>query len=246
MLPERYFAEMRKVLDKIEKTQMENLNRAADFIVESAAQGGCLHILDTGHMLMHEAVGRVGGLMMMTPVHISVEVNNPARPRKGVSKKRVFLDEIAGFPEFVLAKSEIYRGDVLIVGSVSGKNVLPVEVAIRAREQGVKVIAVTSVEYSSSLKAEHPSGKRLYEVADVVLDNGSIVGDAVVPVEGLDVKICPTSGIAAAYLIWALTAQVVEKMLARGMKPSIYMSNHLPGADAYNRQALQEYQEKGY
>lgn len=246
MLAELYFQNMKKVLEKIENTQMDAVRKCSEVITESLCSNGVWHILDTGHMLMHESVGRSGGLMAVRPVHITVEVNNPTRPRTAIDRKKVYLDEIEGFPQFVLFKSNIMKGDVLLIGSVSGKNILPVEMALEARKMGVHTIALTSVEYSKSLKAEHPSGKKLYEACDYVLDNCGSVGDALVNVEELGKSICPSSGIAAAYIMWALQADVVEKLLEKGKKPSIYVSNHIENAGRMNNIFWSEYEKQGY
>ncbi|MBE3575753.1 MAG: sugar isomerase domain-containing protein [Firmicutes bacterium] len=245
MLGRTYGEELRKLLDQIDRTQYDAIRKAAAAVADCLMAGGCFHLLDTGHMLMTEAVGRAGGLMLVAPVKVDVTVENPTRPRPGVGKKRVYLDEIAGLPEFILARSNIVSGDVFLISSVSGKNVLPVELALRAQAMGVKVIGLTSVAYSKALTPEHPSGKRLCEVADIVIDNCGVVGDAVVRVEGMDAPICPTSGITAAYIWWQLEAEIVEALRARGVTPHVYLSNHVPGADEYNRKALSEFAEAG-
>lgn len=241
-----YGQKLRGLLDLIDRTQIEPIRKAAAMIAETVAAGGCFHLMDTGHMLTSEAVGRAGGLMLVTPLTAEVKVENPARPRPGLGKKRVFFDEIEGFPQYILAKSNVVPGDVIMISSVSGKNVMPVELAIRAREIGVKVIALCSLAYSRALTPAHPSGKRLYEVADLVIDNCGVVGDAVVKLEGMEACICPTSGITAAYIMWTLEVEIAEALLARGIEPHAYLSNHLPGADEYNRMALAAYAEKGY
>ncbi|HHW15217.1 MAG TPA: SIS domain-containing protein [Firmicutes bacterium] len=164
MLGQKYLDGLREVLDRIGPTQGESLARAADLIAEAVAAGGAVHLLDTGHLLMQEMFGRVGGLMLLRPVKVAVEVENPGPARPGRVKRKAYLDEIPGLPEFVLDRSDIFPGDVLIVGSVSGKNVLPVGVAL----------------------------------------------------------------------------------LAKGLKPHVYLSNHLPGADEFNRRALAEYERPGY
>lgn len=247
MLSNVYFARMREVLDQIEATQLEAIDRAAHAIADSLAAGGVWHLLDTGHMLMHEAIGRTGGMMAIAPVHVTVDVNNPARYREAAEtgKKKVFLDGIRGLPEFIVHKSNMMPGDVLMIGSVSGINILPVETAIRAKDFGLTVIALTSVAYSSFLTAQHPSGKKLFEVADIVLDNCSKVGDTLVPVEELGLEICPSSGIAASYIMWAVQARVVELLVAQGKHPSIYISNHMPGAGEHNSRARARYEKEG-
>lgn len=248
MLMQQYFTNMKQVLERIEATQAAGIEQAALAIADSLENGGIWHLLDTGHMLMHEAVGRTGGMMAVRPVKVTVEVDNPTRYREEdvAKKKRVFMDEIAGLPAFIVGKSKMMPGDVLMIGSVSGINILPVEMALHARKLGMTVIALTSVEYSAYLQPMHPDGKRLYESCDIVLDNCSAVGDTVVWSEGLGQGLCPSSGIAAAYIMWALQARVVELMLARGKKPSVYTSNHMPGAGKMNGEAWSRYEKEGY
>lgn len=247
MLTSEYFANMKAVLERIESTQMEAIEESAKAITESLLNDGAWHIMDTGHMLMYEAIGRTGGLMAVRPVRVSLNVENPIRYReRGVSKKRVFMDSIEGLPQFIVEKSNMLPGDVLLVGSVSGINILPVQMAMDAKKLGLTVIGLTAVEYSSNLEPRHPSGKRLFEACDIVLDNCSNVGDTLVYVDEIEQSICPSSGIAASYIIWALQARIVEMMLERGKKPSIYMSNNMPGAGEFNARAWAEYEKVGY
>lgn len=247
MLVQRYFAGMKAVLDKIERTQMEAIDDAARLIADSLLSDGAWHIMDTGHMLMYEAIGRTGGMMAARPVRVSLDIDNPVRPRAhAVSKKRVFMDAIEGLPQFVVEKSNMLPGDVLLVGSVSGTNILPVQMAIEAKERGIAVIGLTAVEHSARLEAKHPSGKRLLNVCDVVLDNCAAYGDTVVELPELGQGLCPASGVAASYVIWALQSRVVELMLERGVKPHVYKCNHLPGAERFNALAWAEYEKAGY
>jgi uncharacterized phosphosugar-binding protein len=249
MLPLTYFQNMRSVLDKIESTQLNAIDQAARAIAGSLENGGIWHLLDTGHMLMYEGVGRTGGMMAVRPVRVAVDVSNPTRYREADvtrTRKKAFMDEIEGLPAFIVNKSNMLAGDILMIGSVSGINVLPVEMALYARELGLTVIAITAVEYSSFLTSAHKSGKRLFEAADIVVDNCSNVGDTVLHVDELDIGLCPSSGIAASYLFWAIEARVVELLVAAGKKPSIYKSNHMPGAGTHNSEAWATYEKEGY
>lgn len=246
MLSEIYFKNMKEVLKKIEETQMGAIKKSAEIIVESITNNGILHILDTGHMLMFEAVGRTGGLMAMRPVKVDLKVDNPTRKRVNVNRPTVYLDEIQGLPEFVIKKSNMEAGDVLIIGSVSGKNALPVGLALKAHEMGIHTIGITAVEYSKALKSQHPSGKRLFEACDVVIDNCSNVGDTLVHVDKINKDICPSSGIAASYIIWALQCEIVEKLVSEGKDPHVYISNHMPDALKLNKMAWEEYEKYGY
>lgn len=248
MFAEVYFKELKAVLTRIEETQMPVIRTAAKEIVASVTNGGTWNLFDTGHMLMHEAVGRAGGLMMVTPLFIEVKATHPARPRPiPPNPNRVFMDQINGLPEFVLSQAQLQAGDILMVGSVSGVNILPIEIARLGRKMGLKIIALTAVDASKRLHTTHPEGLRLLDVADLVIDNCVPYGDALVKVKELDDrKICPASGIAASYINWAIQACVVEEMVARGLRPSVYISNHLPGADGINAEALKNYREQGF
>jgi len=247
MLTEEYFKNMKQVLEKIRETQMDAINRSAEVITDSLLNEGVWHVMDTGHMLMYEAIGRTGGLMAVRPVRVSLEVNNPTRYREAViNKKRVFMDSIEGLPEYIINKSNMVAGDVLLVGSVTGINFLPVEMAIYAKKRGICVIGLTSVKYSSYLDSKHLSGKKLFEVCDIVLDNCADIGDTLVYVDELEQGICPASGIAASYIMWALQSRVIELMLEKGKRPHIYKNNHLPGAGEFNSQAWNEYEKMGY
>jgi uncharacterized phosphosugar-binding protein len=108
------------------------------------------------------------------------------------------------------------------------------------------VIALTALAYSSKLVSEHPSGKHLYEAADLVLDNHAPYGDALLAVDGLDYPICPASGIDAATILWAVVAGIVEEMLKRGLKPTVYPSVNRPDGKGLVGQVEAEAQRKGY
>ncbi len=246
MLMDKYFAEMKTVLEKIEVTQRENVIKASEMVVESLMNNGMWHVYDTGHMLMFEGVGRTGGLMALRPIHINCTVTNPTRFRDLGSRQKFTYDKVEGFSKFVLGQCNLTKGDVLILGSVSGYNNLPVDLALEARKMGIKTIAITAVEYSKDLKSAHPSGFRLFEACDVVLDNCSNFGDTLVEVEKLDQMICPSSGIGASYLMWALQSTVVEKLIEKGVDPSLYISNHMPNAGEINGRNKANYEKFGY
>ena len=244
MLAERFFDVLSETLGELRRTQLGAIDQAAAMIVESVVDGGALHLFDTGHMLEREAVHRAGGLAMVTPFTFSLHLNNPTRTRPGGMGPSP--DDVAGFVRYALAASDVRARDVLIVGSVSGRAVVPIELALQARSLGVKVVALTSVGYSKAAVCLHPSGQRLYEVADLVVDYGGVVGDAALEVPGLEVRVCPTSGIVAAAVMWALTAQIVERLLARGLKPHVFKSVNLPDGPEFNAQARREFERLGY
>ena len=177
MLMDEYFSAMKNVLTKAENTQRETILAAADEIANRLEKGGAWHIMDTGHMLMFEAVGRTGGMMAIKPIKITCEIQNPVRYRPSPARGIIGYDSIPGFADYVLGRANVLPEDVIMIGSVSGYNYFPVDLAIKANEMGCATIALTSVEYSSHLTSKHPSGKRLFEACTYCIDNCTNYGD---------------------------------------------------------------------
>ncbi|MBB3128358.1 putative phosphosugar-binding protein [Paenibacillus rhizosphaerae] len=236
----QYFQKLNSLIAQIEQTQGEAMGEAAQAIASAMAAGKCVHLFDTGHMLDSELVNRAGGLTAFRAMRFQFDVNNEVREREEEKEKDRSLE---GLMEYVLRASRLLPGDVLIVGSVSGKTVFPVDIALHAKQMGAYVIALTSVTYSSLLKSEHSSGKRLFEVADLVIDNCAPPLDAMLEVPELNASICPASGIAAASIMWAIEAEVVELLLRQNLKPSVLKSINFPGSAEYNETAYQAYAE---
>lgn len=243
MLVSQYFDAVEKLIREIREAESGKIVKVAEICADSVAEGGVLHIHDTGHMLNSELVHRAGGLALLTPFSFSLNVNNPNAYRE---KNPSSVDLTSETVALALKRSNIKSGDVLFIGSVSGKSKNVVELAIQAREMGVTVVAITSLDYSSRLQSEHPTGKRLYEVADLTIDNHAPYGDAMLEVEGLDVKACPASGLAAACIMWAITAGIIERLLKRGLVPTVYRSVNAPGGPEDVRSRQERYKELGY
>ena len=246
MLMDQYFSAMKGVLNQIEITQRGTIIKVADEIAARLSKGAAWHIMDTGHMLMFEGVGRTGGMMALKAIQITCEIQNPVRHRPSPDKGIVGYDGIPGFADFVLGRSNILDGDIIMIGSVSGYNYFPVDLALKANEKDCLTVAITSVEYSKHLTSKHPSGKRLFEACTYCIDNCTNYGDTLVEVPELGQSMCPASGIGASYAMWALQSTVVEKLLGMGLKPSVYISNHMPNASQINGEALDNYAKYGY
>jgi len=248
MSAERWYQLADRVLTRIRETQTEAIRKSAALIADSVATGGALHIYDTGHC-SREPLHRAGGLLLLKDLQLSLNLISTPGPRraetvaerqKGVRGKTD--EELA---DLAVRRSGLAAGDVLIVNSVSGKAALPVQVAVSAKQLGVRVVAITNVTYSSAVESQHSSGQRLFQVADLVVDNCGVVGDAALDMEGLDTRAIPTSGLTFCYVIWALTAEVLAQLLARGLKPHVYRSVNLPDGEQCNARAEAEYRETG-
>ncbi|MGQ9524528.1 MAG: sugar isomerase domain-containing protein [Armatimonadota bacterium] len=244
MLIDRYFDAIIAKLQELRREESAGIAKAAEACAKALASGGVIHIHDTGHMVSTELVHRAGGLAAISPFGFSLNVNNP-----NAHRDRRRGQPPSGDPELVslaLRRSNVRSGDVMVIGSVSGKSAQVVELALQARAMGVTTIGLTAVAYSSKLASDHPSGKRLFESVDIVLDNHADYGDAMLEVEGMDRRICPASGICAAAALWALTAGIVERMVAIGKPPAVYRSVNLPGGPDDVKATQDLYAERGF
>ncbi len=202
------FSVTRDLVDKISQTQEENIKKAASLIVDSIKRGGIIQAFGSGHSIAGamELYHRYGGL---------APVKKLAEPSGGT------YERMEGIGSLFLKDTEILPEDVVFVVSHSGKNALPCEVALVAKERGAKVIVVTSIKASSELPTGHSCGLHLYEIADVVLDTQVDPGDAMSTVEGLDSKICGMSSIATGIILQATVYEAVDMMVKQGIKPPI-------------------------
>ncbi|MBP8954709.1 MAG: sugar isomerase domain-containing protein [Armatimonadetes bacterium] len=238
----------RKCFDAIEKDQLALIDQSAEMIAESVTNGGAWHVHDTGHIIDRELIHRGGGLMFIRPFRWSFSVEDPVPaclrnrppvdPNYDVAKETVRL---------AVHASNLRAGDVITIGSVSGRSFPQIELALQCREIGCKVIVISSHNYSTQVEPKHPSGKRLFECADIFLDNLAPLGDGHMQVEGYDVPLFPLSGINAAMITWMIVAGVVEKMNAKGAQPQIWKSANIDGGADRNRQVETEIVDKvGY
>jgi len=142
---------------------------------------------------------------------------------------------------------ELKEGDVLFVSSVSGRTLSVVNLAYESVKKGVKVIAFTSMEYAVVVDPVHESGKKLYEIATVTLDNCAPAAEAMLDVEGIEAKYAAASGIASDFIMWSITSVCVEKMLKDGFTPGILKSANFPGGNDYNKTIIEpHYDQYGY
>lgn len=232
MLAERYAGAARDLIERIEATQIEGIRRAGGAIARSLASGGGFWLYRIGHGGEQELHHRAGGLLAARILDLGHE---GAGSDAGLEAVRA-----------AVGSSGMRAGDVLMLASVSGRSRVPVEVALAAREAGVCVIALTSLEYTGQVESLHPSGRKLCEVADIVIDNCAPFGDACLEVEGYDHKALPVSGVAHLAIGWMICAEVIERMQAMGKPPHIYQSVNRPGGVEHNERAQREYEELGY
>lgn len=154
------------------------------------------------------------------------------------------MERLVGYGTALAEKTPFKEGDVLIVHSVSGRNPVTIELAMEAQNKGVTTIGLTNLTYSKSVDSRHPSGKNLFEYSDIVIDNHGHRGDGMCEIEGLDMRVGPSSTVIGALVANTLIVETVKKLKANGMeKPPIFYSANLDGGDELNQKLISEYKE---
>ena len=233
-----YIDTVLRTIDRAWNCQQESIGNAAEALYAAIRDKHSVFVFGCSHagMLAEEVFYRTGGLAILNPIFFSGVLLN-TRPVTLTSK----LERLSGLGTIILEENGVKQGDCLIVHSNSGRNTVPVEMAMTAREKGVTVIGFTSLAHSNAVASRHPSGKKLFEVCDIVIDNCGVPGDAAIPVEGLAEPMGPTSTAVGASLIHAIVIEAVERLLADGVMPPVFMSANLDGGDAHNRRSFEEY-----
>lgn len=234
---ERYGEAVREQLEWILRTQAEPIRQAAARVADTVAGGGVVFTFGTGHShcVAEDAVYRAGGLV---PVDAILE---PSLTGNQDVTKSEYLERLEGFGRIILEHRRVRPGDLVIVISNSGRNAAPIEVAMEARARGVPVVAITALPYSRAVTSRHSSGRKLYEVADVVIDTGTPLGDAAIRLEGLAQPVGPTSGVAGMFVVHAVMGTAAEILLSRGITPPVWESGNLDGASERNARHMDRY-----
>lgn len=238
----KYFDVVRGLLDEVEREERVNMERCVDALCTCIQAKGSIYIFGASHagILSEEMFYRAGGLMLINPI-FGRELMLDTEPITHTSK----MERLVGYgTELAHQRANFGPEDVLIAHSVSGRNPVTIEMAQVAHDAGATVVAVTNVSYSASVSSRHPSGKRLFELADIVLDNHGDVGDASVEIDGMDQKVSPTSTVVGATMLNAIVAATVQKLVDAGMEhPPVFYSANLDGGDELNRSLIEEYRD---
>lgn len=226
----RYLAAVTSMLEDAAVAESAAMSAAAEAIASALLQGGTLHAFGSGHstIISEEVFYRAGGLKAVRPLFFEGLMLH------GSNRLATQLERISGLAEKLLDDHGVEAGDVLIVASNSGGNAVSVEAVQEARKRGLTTIAVTSVGHATSPAARPTPHPKLHEVADIVLDNHGVVGDAAVPVEAAGTRVGPTSTVVGAALVNAVVAEAIERAASRGWTPDLWVSSALAIGDAAN------------
>ncbi len=236
---ERYWAAAATAVATMQASQAPPIREAAGLMARAIMAGGVVHIFGAGHSraLGMEMSGRAGGLV---PMHV-FGLEEAAPPgRRGLAL--LDLERSAETAHALLSAMETHPADLFVIASNSGRNGCPVELALEVKRRGHKLITVTSMAHASTVASRHPSGRRVFEIADVVIDNGAPVGDAVLAAPGLSERICAVSSVTGALIAQALTAETIRLILQAGGQPPVYISSNVDGSDEHNCRLEERYQ----
>ncbi len=241
-LTNEYLKKVIDLLNKIETEEEDNIDKAATLMADAIENGnrlfgfGCTH----SSLPIQDVVYRAGGLMLMNPIYAPGIAHLNVYPNTITSA----IEKLTGYAKVILDNQPIQKGDVLIIISVSGRNAVPIEMAQIARERGIRIIGITSYKYTQGVESRHPSGKKMYEFADVVIDNKVDKGDAILSAEGLNTKFTPASGITSIAIMHCLTTATIEKLLERGITPPVFIAANVDGGTEHNAELLKQYHDR--
>jgi uncharacterized phosphosugar-binding protein len=235
MSADNYFKEAAAALERVAVTQKEPIAQAASLLVEAIRGGKSLFSFGATHsfILTEELVYRTGGLMLVNPIYPH-GMNLSVRPMTQTSR----FERLPGIGAELLNGSPAAAGDVLLIASTSGRNAVVIDMALAAREKGIRTIAITALAYTRGVESRHASGKKLAELCDLVIDNGAPYGDAAVTVPGFSQKVGPLSSLTGIAIVNALAAEVVARLAAAGVTPPVFISANVDGGDAHNAEQL--------
>lgn len=234
-----YFGQLQQGLDAILSQERRPMNEASDKLSQKVKNGGIIYIFGCGHshMVAEEMFYRAGGLASVNPVLVESLMLHEGAIRSSR------LEKSHDYGAQVLNEIAISERDAMIVVSTSGRNPVPIDVALAAREAGAFVMALTSFEYAS-MSSRHKSGQHLSEAVELVVDNHVRAGDAVLQHEKVKVPFAPVSTIHNTAILNAVFAGVISRMANEGNEPPVFLSANLDNTGDHNLNLIARYEDR--
>ena len=211
--------------------QADAIHKAADWFAETILAGRMVHLFGSGHsrIMVEEMWPRYGSFPGFNPiVELSLTFHNSVVGANG-QRQAMFLENTPGLAKRILRNYDLSPIDSALVASSSGCNVVPIEIAQEFQQRGVKVVALISRRHSEASESRHESGKKLHDFADLVLDTGAPVGDAMTAIDGMDTPVSPGSTVGGCMLVNALKAEVAERLVKAGQPPKVLTAGAIVG-----------------
>jgi uncharacterized phosphosugar-binding protein len=231
-----YFEKIETLIAKIKNTQLEKIRQAARLFAEKIKEDRLIHVMGTGHshMIAEELFVRAGGI-----APINALLDEDLIPTAG-ARKTSKLERLQGLTAIIWDEYDIQKEDLMVIISNSGRNSVPLEMALKAKETGLYLIAVTSLEHSQAVASRHPSGKKLYQLADLVLDNCVPAGDSLLDFNG--VKSGPGSTVGGAVIVNSIIAETLKILQEEKIPLPVFGSQNLDGIS--NEHLFQKYDKR--
>ena len=229
---EQYIAKCRELADEVQ-AQMGGIRQAADWFAASILAGRMVHCFGSGHsrILVEEMWPRYGSFPGFNPiVELSLTFHNLVVGANG-QRQAMFLENVGGLAERILRNYELSKEDSAFVVSSSGCNLVPIEMAEGFRKVGMKVVALISRRHAEASESKDRRGVKLQDFADLVLDTGAPVGDAMVRVEGLPTPVSPGSTVGGCMVVNAIKAEVAARLTAAGRPPKVLSAGAVVGKE---------------
>jgi uncharacterized phosphosugar-binding protein len=227
-----YLAQCRDLITAVE-AQQAAIQQAAEWFANTILAGRMVHLFGSGHsrIMVEEMWPRYGSFPGFNPiVELSLSFHNPVVGANG-QRQAMFLENVSGLAERILRNFDFSPQDSALVVSSSGCNRVPIEMAEGFQKRGLQVVAIISRRHSEASRSQDPRGKRLQDFADLVLDTGAPVGDAMVKIEGLDTPVAPGSTVGGCLLVNSIKAEVAALLTRAGQPPKVLSAGAVVGGE---------------
>jgi uncharacterized phosphosugar-binding protein len=241
-----YLSRCRELIGAVEKQEAE-IQRAADWFAETILAGRMVHLFGSGHsrILVEEMWPRYGSFPGFNPiVELSLSFHNLVVGPNG-QRQAMFLENVSGLAERILRNFDLSRQDSALVASSSGCNMVPIEMAIGFQQRGIKVVAIISKKHSEASQSQHPGASKLQDFADLVLDTGAPIGDAMVSIPNLSTPVAPGSTVGGCLLINTIKAEIAARLTQAGFPPKVLTAAALIGSESAKQLFEAAYDEHG-
>ena len=249
MLAQQWLANARAVMDDIESTQMPHIRRAAELMADSIAAERWVHTFGCGHATIpvEEMYPRIGGFVGFHPiVELPLTFFTRITGEMGIHQF-LFLERAPGYGDAIMKSYAFDSRDTMWIFSHTGINQVNIDVALRAKALGMRVVATGSAEQARASVSRHPSGKKLFDLADIVIDTRVPAGDSSVDLPDHRDKVGPVSTMAFVTVVWMTITTVAELLAGRGVRLFIHPSHNVPGDTTAQERldsALAEYKRR--
>ncbi len=244
-MTQRYFTNLIERLNDVMVSQADAIAQAAAVCADSIEKGKLVFTFGTGHgsFAAMEMFPRTGTTVGFRPIVESTMISFHRVLGDGGARQYRFIHSREGYGDAILSSHQLESEDTMLIFSHSGINAVTLDIAVGAKKHGMKVIGVTSIPHSSQVPSRHSCGKRLFELADIVIDTMAPKADAGIVIDGLDSPVGASSTSVAIAIGQSINAATVEELVQRGCQPMIMVSPNTTAKVEADRQNDRNYAE---